>query len=132
MTKDEAFKKFETKWWEKAGAQEIVEFQLFEDRLCMPFDLFQAAVEKVLGRPVWTHEFADPSGMRHEYHVWLAKNTTAKTKPSKGKIFQWEIVDGAISGNTVQGKFIRTSAIKKITVETMNSIYELDPEDAQP
>ena len=27
--------------------------------LCGPFDEFHRYVEKILGRPVWTHEFAD-------------------------------------------------------------------------
>jgi hypothetical protein len=30
---------------------------MFEELLCMPFDVFHEAVEKTLGRPVWTHEF---------------------------------------------------------------------------
>ena len=32
-------------------------FQLFTDKLCMPFTIFHAAMEKALGRPVYTHEF---------------------------------------------------------------------------
>lgn len=32
-------------------------FQLYEDLLCMPFDAFHGAVQRVLGRPVWSHEF---------------------------------------------------------------------------
>ncbi len=35
-------------------------FQLSQERLCLPFELFQKAVEQALGRPVWTHEFAYP------------------------------------------------------------------------
>lgn len=38
-------------------SEQIVRFQLFTDRLCMPFDVFHKAVEETLGRPVWTHEF---------------------------------------------------------------------------
>jgi len=37
--------------------EDIVKFQLFTDRLCMDFGRFHEAVEKVLGRSVWTHEF---------------------------------------------------------------------------
>ena len=40
-------------------------FQMFTPRLCMPFDVFQEAVEKTLGRPVFTHEFAY-SGIKDE------------------------------------------------------------------
>jgi len=37
--------------------EEIVKFQLFQDCLAIPFDRFHAAIEKVLKRPVYTHEF---------------------------------------------------------------------------
>lgn len=67
MTKDEALKMAQSGWWKEKVARQIVDFQLYEDRLCMPFKNFQAAVEEVLGRPVWTHEFADPKGLQAEY-----------------------------------------------------------------
>lgn len=56
--KNRAIALAETHWWEQCTSQQIVEFQLFVAELCMPFDKFQEAVEKCLGRPVWTHEFA--------------------------------------------------------------------------
>ena len=59
MTKEEAIAKFDTKWWENSTDEEIVEFQIHERLLCCPFDVFHGAVETWLGRPVWTHEFAD-------------------------------------------------------------------------
>jgi len=40
----------------------LVGFQLFQDKLCIPFDIFHAAIERVLDRPVWTHEF----GLNHD------------------------------------------------------------------
>lgn len=57
MTHAEALEKVATRWWEVATPQEIATFQLREDRLCCPFDVFQLAVESTLGRPVFTHEF---------------------------------------------------------------------------
>ena len=45
------------KWWEGKSFREIAEFQMSTAELCMPFDKFQEAVEKTLGRPVFTHEF---------------------------------------------------------------------------
>jgi hypothetical protein len=45
-------------WWEGKSARELATFQLFTDELSMPFGVFHEAVEKSLGRPVWTHEFA--------------------------------------------------------------------------
>lgn len=58
ITQEEALKIAGTHWYEGKTAEEIVEFQLYESRLCMPFDKFHEAVETVLGRPVLTHEFA--------------------------------------------------------------------------
>jgi hypothetical protein len=62
MTREQALALIETKWWEGKTARQIVTFQLFEERLCMPFDLFHKSVEEALGRPVFTHEF----GLNHE------------------------------------------------------------------
>lgn len=46
---------------------EIVKFQLFEPKMCMPFPVFQGAVEAVLCRPVHTHEFANADKLRAEF-----------------------------------------------------------------
>jgi hypothetical protein len=62
MTREEAIKMYDTGWWQHATDQEIVAFQLFEEKLCMPFGRFHEAVEKCLERPVFTHEF----GLAHE------------------------------------------------------------------
>lgn len=67
LKKDEAIRLSELKWWEERTPQEIVDFQLYEDRLCMPFHEFHGAVEAVLGRPVWTHEFAVKGRLTAEY-----------------------------------------------------------------
>lgn len=67
MTQAEAIAKAETGWWKTATPREIVAFQLYEDRLCMPFGDFQAACEAVLGRGVWTHEFAALQYLRAEF-----------------------------------------------------------------
>lgn len=67
MTREEALALIDTKWWESRNSREIALFQFNEPRLCMPFALFHAAVEKTLGRPVWTHEFAmNYDGLKRE------------------------------------------------------------------
>ena len=66
MTREQAIKLAESEWWEGLSDHDIVMFQLFEDKLCMPFGRFHEAVEKVLGRPVWTHEFAF-DGIKKEF-----------------------------------------------------------------
>jgi len=66
LSKDEAVAFAEGKQWEPMTLRERTEFQLFQDRLCMPFGVFHEAVEKALGRPVWTHEFADRQRLQDE------------------------------------------------------------------
>ena len=66
ITKEEAIKLFESKWWENKTKEEIAQFQLSEPRLCCPFEVFHEAVEAYLGRPVWTHEFANPQSLLDE------------------------------------------------------------------
>ena len=64
----------ESKWYETQTAEEIVAFQLYEERLCMPFPLFHKAVEEALGRPVYTHEFAGVESLRQEFEALRKKN----------------------------------------------------------
>jgi hypothetical protein len=47
-----------SEWWLGLTPREIATFQLFTEELSMPFGIFHEALEKTLGRPVWTHEFA--------------------------------------------------------------------------
>jgi len=67
LTEEEAIALAKTEWWKSKTAEEIVKFQLFQKRLCMDFGDFHEAVEKVLGRPVWTHEFAHWNALIKEY-----------------------------------------------------------------
>jgi hypothetical protein len=42
-------------------------FQINERLLCIPFDVFHEAVEKTVGRPVFTHEFGlNYEGIKNE------------------------------------------------------------------
>lgn len=67
LTREEAIRLGDLNWWEERTPQEIVDFQLYEDLLCMPFHKFHEAVEAALGRPVWTHEFAVDGRLTGEY-----------------------------------------------------------------
>ncbi len=69
LTKEQAIKLGEAKFWEPMSYRERAGFQLFEELLCMPFGVFHEAVEKSLGRPVWTHEFgsAGLDGLKKEF-----------------------------------------------------------------
>jgi hypothetical protein len=57
MTKDEAVALYDSGFWKQMTYEEIAKFQIMEDRLCMPFEVFHEAIVKALGRPVFTHEF---------------------------------------------------------------------------
>lgn len=62
LTKEQAEALWESGWWKDKTPREICDFQLFEERLCMGMGDFQLALEKALGRPVFTHEL----GMNYE------------------------------------------------------------------
>lgn len=53
--------------WKNWTDDEIVRFQLFQDRLAVPFTEFHRAITAVLGRPVYTHEFAFREQLIKEY-----------------------------------------------------------------
>ncbi len=67
MTRVQAKRLHDSGFWRGLSDSDIVKFQLFEDRLCIPFDVFHEAVEKVLGRPVFTHEFAFMDLLQKEF-----------------------------------------------------------------
>jgi hypothetical protein len=66
LTPAEAVALAESEFWKLMDFRARAEFQLHQECLCMPFDVFHEAVEKALGRPVWTHEFAAPDRLKAE------------------------------------------------------------------
>lgn len=60
LTKEQAIAFAKNKAYEGMSSRMIAEFQLNQERLCMPFGVFHKAVEEALGRPVYTHEFVNP------------------------------------------------------------------------
>jgi hypothetical protein len=68
LTKQEAISIYESDVWKKWSDMEVVQFQLFTPKLCIPFERFHEAVENVLGRPVYTHEFGlNADGLKAEF-----------------------------------------------------------------
>ena len=57
LTKKQAIKFYDLEAWVELSHKERAEFQLMQKRVCMPFHVFHEAVEKALGRPVYTHEY---------------------------------------------------------------------------
>jgi hypothetical protein len=58
LTKEQAIELAENGAWKDMSLRQRAEFQMLQRLLCMPFHIFHEAVEKTLGRPVYTHEFA--------------------------------------------------------------------------
>lgn len=58
LTKEQAISIAKSGMWKNWTHEERFKFQLFQGRLCMDFSAFHESAEKVLGRPVFTHEFA--------------------------------------------------------------------------
>ena len=56
MTMEQGTAFLDSRAWEKLSPQERAEFQLLQDRLWMPFSVFQDAVATALERPVDTPE----------------------------------------------------------------------------
>ena len=57
LTTEQAIEFAKSKVYEDWTNEQIVRFQLFQEKLCMDFSRFHEAIEKVLDRPVFTHEF---------------------------------------------------------------------------
>lgn len=59
ITREKAIALAESEFWKDMTHRQRAVFQLNTELLCMPFDVFHEAIEKALGRPVWTHELVN-------------------------------------------------------------------------
>ena len=66
ITQEQAIALGESKFWEGMTHRQRAEFQMEAELLCMPFEVLHEAMEKTLGRPILTHEFADAKSLRAE------------------------------------------------------------------
>ena len=83
LTREQAIEMGKSGVWKSWTSEQIVKFQLYQDKLCMPFGVFHKAVEEVLGRGVFTHEFGS-SGTRA---------LKAEYEGKKRKLFFQDIID---------------------------------------
>jgi len=67
LTREEAIAFATERRWESMSLTERAVFQLRQDRLCMDMAAFSEGVTELLGRPVYTHEFAKPDLLWDEY-----------------------------------------------------------------
>ena len=67
LTQEQAIAMGESGVWKEWNAEQVVRFQMFQKCLCMDFGYFHKCVQEVLGRSVWTHEFAFRDELIKEY-----------------------------------------------------------------
>lgn len=64
ISKETALSIYSMGVWKEMTDTEKVRLQLYQDRLCMPWQEFIGSLSRVLGRSVWTHEFAGNEGQK--------------------------------------------------------------------
>ena len=52
----QAASQYDERWWESNDPVIVAMYQLYEPILMVDFDVFHGGLEKLLGRPVFTHE----------------------------------------------------------------------------
>lgn len=67
LNKEQAIQLADSKRWKNWTDKQRFVFQINQNKLCMDFSQFHKSTEKVLGRPVWTHEFAHPENLIKEF-----------------------------------------------------------------
>lgn len=76
VSEEQAKAIYDSEIWKNWNAEEKAKFQLFQKRLCMPFGEFHSALEKVLDRLIWTHEFAFTLGGIYQEYFGLKEKPT--------------------------------------------------------
>lgn len=61
-------------WWESNDLVKIATYQIFEDTLIVDFDKFHEGLEKLIGRPIYTHELGlNVEGIREEVKLAIER-----------------------------------------------------------
>lgn len=61
MTQEQAQKEFDSNWWDGKSNLEIAHKQINEERLICPFNVFQRAVERIMGERYTAIAFTGPN-----------------------------------------------------------------------
>ena len=72
---EEAKAKYREAWWESDNPETLFLGQIQEEVLILGFNELRSATKKVLGRPVYTHEFAEPEELLDEFYKERSKAT---------------------------------------------------------
>ena len=75
LTEEQAIGIGKSDIWKQWSDEEIVKLQLYQEFLCVDFGRYHKAIERVLGRSVWPHEFTRPDLLRKEYEGARPKPT---------------------------------------------------------
>lgn len=92
FTREQAIALHEVEVWKWMTLKQRGIFQLFCAYSCMPFGQFHEGIESVLGRSVFTHEFANSTRLRIEYYdlnskVFPSREDLVKMLPSEYRHF---------------------------------------------
>lgn len=61
-------------WWESEDPIQLAMYQIFEDILMVDFGKFHEGLEKLVGRPVFTHEMGlNPEGLKEEARLGIQR-----------------------------------------------------------
>jgi len=60
--------------WEKLSPLEIVKLQLYQERMCVPFKVFQQSINQVFGRKVHELAYVDVEVLQKEFEAKENKN----------------------------------------------------------
>lgn len=66
LTEEQAIEFAGSGLWKEMSARQRAEFQILQRLLCIPLEVYHEALEKTLGRPVYTHEFVNRDGLMAE------------------------------------------------------------------
>jgi hypothetical protein len=79
MTCEEAVLFADRQMWKFMSDRAIFELQINQRLCCMDFGEFHRCTEAMLGRPVWSHEFAHPENLIAEYQRKMTPPTMEDT-----------------------------------------------------
>ena len=80
FTKQQAIAFEKSGEWKDWTSEDVVKLQLYQNKLCVPFEVFHKSIEEVLGRPVFTHEFGlNRQGLMNEFEGNCATPTFEET-----------------------------------------------------
>ena len=111
FTSEDAIEFAEREGWKDMTFEQRAKFQMSHGLYCMPFSVFHEAVEKTLGRPVYTHEFA------LNWHGIKSELFDGAEPPSMTEILEMLPEDKttvvvAGENNTIRGVLTREEALK--------------------